>query len=320
MIRIKNKRILVTGASGFIGTNLMRRVADVQQYDVVGVFNTRKPKIKANNIHYVQADLRNLVECREVVKNVDYVCMLAGRLSTTAIMSKNPLGPITDNTAINVNMLEAAYSAGVEKYLWLSSTTGYPQLGRVLIEKDFFESDPPTPYEPVGWMSRYIEKLSMLYSTKPKNPMAVISLRPTAVFGEYDDFDFETCHALPALVRRVVERHSPIEIWGSGDDERDWLYIDDLIDACLLALERIKNYVAVNVGSGRSYNLMNLLSKLLEIDNYLEAKVVHYPRNNGQVLKRQFDCSRAKELFSFSAKTAINDGLKKTICWYKDNI
>ncbi len=150
--------------------------------------------------------------------------------------------------------------------------------------------------------------------------MAVISLRPTAVFGEYDDFDFETCHALPALVRRVVERHSPIEIWGSGDDERDWLYIDDLIDACLLALERIKNYVAVNVGSGRSYNLMNLLSKLLEIDNYLEAKVVHYPRNNGQVLKRQFDCSRAKELFSFSAKTAINDGLKKTICWYKDNI
>ena len=121
-------------------------------------------------------------------------------------------------------------------------------------------------------------------------------------------------------MRRVVERHSPIEIWGSGDDERDWLYIDDLIDACLLALERIKNYVAVNVGSGRSYNLMSLLSKLLEIDNYLEAKVVHHPRNNGQVLRRQFDCSKAKELFNFSAKTPINDGLEKTICWYKDNI
>ena len=238
---LQSKRIVVAGAAGFIGTNFVRRLAASEQYNVLGIFNIRKPVIKADNISYVQADLCNLDECKRIVKDADYVCMFAGRLSTAAVMLKNPLGPITDNTVINVNMLEAAYSAEIEKYLWLSSTTGYPQLNRPLIEDDYFLSDPPFPYEPVGWMSRYIEKLSMLYTTKTENPMTIISLRPTAIYGEYDDFNFESCHALPALIRRVVERYSPIEIWGSGEDERDWLYIDDLTDACLLALEKIEN-------------------------------------------------------------------------------
>ena len=120
------KKIVVAGASGFIGTNFLNRLAGIKEYDILGVFNTNKPKIKADNINYVQADLRNLIECKAVVKGVDYICMFAGQLSTTALMLKNPLGPITDNTVINVNMLEAAYSANVKKYLWLSSTTGYP--------------------------------------------------------------------------------------------------------------------------------------------------------------------------------------------------
>jgi len=292
----------------------------VKEYDVLGVFNANKPKIKATNINYVQADLRNLKECKAVVKGANRICMFAGQLSTTAVMLKNPLGPITDNTVINVNMLEAAYSANVEKYLWLSSTTGYPSQEKPLVEDDYFKSEPPPPYEPVGWMSRFIEKLSMLYATKTDNSMSVACLRPTAVYGEHDDFNYETCHALPALTRRVAERHQSIEIWGSGEDERDWLYIDDLIDACLLALEKFDGYNVVNAGSGKSYSLNQLLNYLLEIENYSEAEILHNKKDENTItLKRSFDCTMAKNLMGFKAKTNIIEGLSKTLYWYKNN-
>ena len=314
---IEIKRIVVAGAAGFIGTNFIKRLANNEHYDVIGIFNTKKPSIEADNISYLQADLRNLDECKQVVKEDDYVCMFAGRLSTTSLMLKNPLGPITDNTVINVNMLEAALLAGINKYLWLSSTTGYPQLDRPLLEEDYFDSDPPSPYEPVGWMSRYIEKLSSLYSTKPNNSMTVICLRPTAIYGEHDDYDFQTCHVLPALIRRVVERYSPIEIWGSGEDTRDWLYIEDLIDACLLALENIDGYVALNICNGKSYSVNQLLENLLDIDGYHDAQIVYNRKNNSQEIKREFDYSLAEKLIGFKAKTSINRGLKQTLNWYK---
>lgn len=316
---IERKRILVAGSAGFVGTNFLKRLADLDQYEVVGVFNTCKPIIEASNIRYVQADLRNLNECKRVTSDIDYVCMFAGRLSTVAVMLKNPLGPVTDNTVINVNMLNAAYSAGIEKYLWLSSTTGYPKMDRPIAEEDFFVSDPPAPYEPVGWMSRYIEKLSMLYATKGQEPMTVISLRPTAIFGEYDDFNYETCHALPALMRRVIERQSPIEIWGTGEDERDWLYVDDLIDASLLALGKIEGYEALNIGSGKTYSLNQLLAYILEIDGYQNAKVLKNLEKSRKTHSRRFDCSRAERLLGFRAKTPIEEGLANTIKWYKDN-
>ncbi|SVD77556.1 uncharacterized protein METZ01_LOCUS430410, partial [marine metagenome] len=156
----------------------------------------------------------------------------------------------------------------------------------------------------------------MLYTTKTDNSMSVACLRPTAVFGEHDDFNYETCHALPALIRRVAERHQSIEIWGSGEDERDWLYIDDLIDACLLALEKFEGYKVVNVGSGKSCSMNQLLNYLFEIENNSEAELFHNKKDeNTTTLKRYFDCTMAENLMGFKAKTNIREGLSKTLCW-----
>ena len=313
------KKLLVTGASGFVGTNFLNSVKNDSEFEILATFHSRKPSVQARNISYVQADLRKMEVCKKIVTKIDYVCMFAGRLSTIAIMNKHPLGPITENTIINMQMLEAAYLAKVKKFLWLGSTTGYPKADRPLREDSFFDSDPPVPYESIGWMSRYIEKISMLYATKPENPMTIIVLRPTSIFGPRDDFDFETCHALPALMRRVIEKQSPIEIWGTGEDERDWLYIDDLIDACLLALERLKGYESLNIGTGRTCSLNQLLKYILEIDGDSDTRVVHLLEKAQNISVRRFDCSRAKHLLGFKAKTPIKEGLKNTIKWYKEN-
>lgn len=105
-------RMLVAGAAGFIGTNFLNRVKDKEEFEVLAVYHRRKPVVVSGNIRCVQADLRNPEECGKVTRDIDHVCMFAGRLSTTAVMVDNPLGPVTENTVINTQMLEAAYSSG----------------------------------------------------------------------------------------------------------------------------------------------------------------------------------------------------------------
>lgn len=315
----ERKRLLVTGAAGFIGTNFLNRVKHRHDFEVIGVFNGRKPTVNASNIRYLEADLTNWEECRRLVADVHYVCMFAGRLSTLAILRESPLGPVAENTVMNVQMLDAAAASRVEKFLWLSSTTGYPSGDHAMTEDDFFTAKPPAPYEPVGWMSRYVEKLGMLYSSRARPPMTVISIRPTAVFGEHDDFDYETCHALPALMRRVIERQSPIEIWGTGEEARDWLYVDDLVDACLLALDHIaRGYEALNIGTGRQYTNRELVKDMLEIDGYRDADIVYRPAAVGSTATRSVDCSRAKRILGFRAKTPMITGLTRTMSWYRE--
>lgn len=315
----KQRRLLVAGAAGFMGTNFLERVKNSASFEVIGVVHKRRPVVCGRNIEYVTADLRRMEECKRLFekRDIDWVCMFAGELSPIAVLNNNPIGPVVDNTVIHAQMLEAAYLAGVRKFLWLSSSTGYPPLNGPLKEGDFFIADPASPYEPIGWMSRYIEKLSMLYATKPKQPMTVIALRPSAVFGEHDDFDFGTCHALPALIRRVVERKFPIEIWGTGEDERDWIYVDDLIDACLLALQKVEGYEVFNIGSGRTYNLNQLLRYILEIVGEKNTEIAYRSEKSRNISVRRLDCSLAKRFLGFEAKTPIEEGLAKTIRWYE---
>ncbi len=307
--------LLVAGASGFIGTNFLQRVAQQPGISVIAVYRTRKPIIQGSNIRFVQADLGDREQCWNVMKDVDQVFMFAGKLSTAVVLKNNPLGPVTENTAINLNMLEAAYLAGVKTYVWLSSSTGYPQSSSPLVEDMFFEENPPAPYEPVGWMSRYVEKIGALYSLHSKGRFTVISLRPTGIYGPYDDFEFDTCHALPALMRRILERQDPIEIWGSGKDERDYIFVDDVVDACLMAANTITDSVALNIGSGTTYSLNQLLELMLTSEVYGFSNMVHRGDMGLPVIRRMINCDHAKEVLNFQAKTGIEEGLHRTMDW-----
>jgi len=254
------------------------------------------------------------------MKGVEQVFMFAGKLSTAAVLKNNPLGPVTENTAINLNMLEAAYMAGVQTYVWLSSSTGYPPSSSPLVEDMFFEGNPPAPYESVGWMSRYIEKIGATYSSRSDGRLVVTSLRPTGIYGPYDDFEFDTCHALPALMRRVLERQDPIEIWGSGQDERDYIYVDDVVDACLMAANTVTESVALNIGLGKTYSLNQIVELMLNREVDAPRNMVHRSDRGLPVMRRIINCERAKEVLNFQAKTGIEEGLCKTMDWRRCRI
>ena len=317
---IERKRILITGASGFVGTNFLARLHGRAEFDLTAVYHSHRPQVLHDGVRYVHADLTDRTSCQEVCEGAEWVCHFAGKLSTTAVMATSPVGPLAENAAIHTNVLEAASRSGVEKLLLLSSTTGYPASSEPLSEEAFFGEDPPTPYEPVGWLSRFVEKVSEQYVRKASSPETVIALRPTSIYGPHDDFEFETCHALPAMIRRVVERHHPIEVWGSGEDGRDLLYVGDLVDACMLALERCNGFSAYNVGAGASSTINEILDLLIDLDGYSDAKVVHDLARSRHVSVRTFDCSRALNQLGFKASTSLEAGLRETLEWYRSSL
>jgi len=215
-------------------------------------------------------------------------------------------------------MLEAAYEAGVKKFLFASSNTVYPVLDRPAEENDMKYGNLFSKYYFVGWMKQFSEVLCEMY-TKIKNPMKTIVVRPANIYGPYDHFGLETSHVIPALIRKVVERHSPIEVWGDGNDIKDFIYIDDLVEGDLLAMEKIENFNPVNIASGLPCTIKEVLRAILEADNYQNAKVVFNVSQPTMIPKRLINTIKAKEILGFEAKTPLSDGIKKTVDWYKKN-
>lgn len=310
---------LVAGSTGMMGTTALLRLKENSDVSVRAIYHNRPPKIKSENITYVQADLRNFDDCKDVMKEIDYVFMFAANLSTSPVVAKNPISHVTENMIMNAQMLEAAYHEGVEKFLWLSSSTGYPATEKTLKEEDMFKGDPPDNYYSVGWMSRYTEILCNMYSTKLKNPLKTVILRPSTIYGEYESFDFDKSHVLPALIRRVVERQKPLVVWGTGEKSRDLIYSDDVFDACLLALEKVEDFDVFNIGYGKEYSINQLLGKIIKLDNFKDAKIVYDKTKPTSVSKISIDFSKAEKVLGFKPKTSIEDGISKMIEYYREN-
>ncbi|MFH1383707.1 MAG: NAD-dependent epimerase/dehydratase family protein, partial [Candidatus Omnitrophota bacterium] len=210
----KNRKILIAGGAGFVGTNLIKRLLDYN-VRIRATVHLREPQLVDDRIEFIKCDLTRKEDCRKVVEGMDYVFMCAANTSGAAVMEKDPLVHVTPNIIMNTLMLDAAYQAKVDKFLWLSSNTVYPVADYPVKEEDV-GGDLFEKYFCVGWMKRFTEILCQMYAEKIKNPMKVGVIRPANIYGPYDDFEWETSHVLPALMRKVAERHDPIEVWGDG--------------------------------------------------------------------------------------------------------
>lgn len=312
----KGKKILIAGATGLVGTNTLIRLKSMPEVDIKAVYHIREPEVFSDNISYLRADLTNFADCKRIVEGVDFVMMFAAKIARRSL----DLVYLIPNLLMNFYMLEAAYQAGVKKFLWLSSTTAYPVSDIPLKEEQMFEADPCGIYFPVGWTTRYIEILCRMYATKLKRKMLTVVLRPTTIYGEYGDFELSTCHVLSALIRKVVERHNPLEVWGTGEVKRDFIYVGDVVDACLLALEKIDDFNEFNIGLGRSYSVKEILNLILDIDNYPDPRLIFNPDKLEKNYSIFIDCTKAKKLLGFEAKTSLKDGIVKTIKWFKESI
>ncbi len=312
------RNVLVTGGAGFVGANLVKRLSEMSA-NVRATLHKKKAVIKDDRIEYIRCDLQKPEDCLTVCKDMDYVFLCAANTSGAAVMEKMPLVHLTPNLVMNALMLEAAYAAGVKKVLFISTNTVYPVTDYPVKEADvtneFFEK-----YFIVAWMKRFSELMCEMYATRIKKPLQTVIVRPANIYGPFDDFEWETSHVLPALIRRVVERHDPISVWGDGRDIKDFIYIDDFIEGLLLAMEKVNGFDVVNIASGNQYVLRDLLEQIVKLDGYDNASIVYDASKPTMIPKRLIDPSKAKILLGFHAKTPIEDGLKKTITWYRDSL
>ena len=182
--------------------------------------------------------------------------------------------------------------------------------------------NPPPTWYTIGWMSRYLETLCRAYveyigKYSENQRMIITALRPTLMFGENDDFSFDHGHFLPAMIRRVVERHNPIEIWGDGEQTRDLIYAGDVVDAAFLSLDRSKGFESFNISSGNSITINQVVKSIIEIDSFNNARIEHKLDRLGGRKKIRISNKKARNLLDFVPTTPLNEGLKATINWYR---
>jgi len=310
------KNILICGGAGFIGINLLNRIKD-SGAKIRATLNDKPAVVNHDSIEYVKGNLRDAEFCSSIVKGIDYVFMLAANSSGAAVMSKTPLVHVTPNVIMNALMLDAAYSAGVKKFLFVSSNTVYPNTNYPVKEDEMLSGEPYDTYFCVGWMKRFSEIMCEMYAKKIKNPMKTVVIRPGNAYGEYDKFEWETSKVIAATIRKVVERQAPIEVWGDGKDIKDFIYIGDLVEGMLLAMEKVEDYTPLNIASGKPVTIREVLSTSLKIEGYEDAKVVYNVSKPSMIPLRLIDVSKAKVVLGFEAKTPLYEGLKRTIDWYK---
>jgi GDP-L-fucose synthase len=311
------KKVLVAGGAGFIGSNLALALAKRNARLRLTVHD--KPlQVSIPDAEIMALDLRQPEHCARAVEGMDYVFLCAAHTSGAAVIRKTPLVHITPNVLINTLMLEAAHRAGVAKFCFVSSGAAYPPTGdRPVREDEMFNGDPHDVYFAAGWMKRYAEILCRTYAEKIGSPMPTVVVRPSNVFGPYDKFDFAVSHVTAALIRRVIERHNPLEVWGTGEDVRDLIYIDDFIDGMLTACATDQAHLAVNICGGTGHTVREILHKVLDVDGYRDADVRYDPSRPSTIPVRLMDNSAARDQLGFEARTSLEEGLRRTIQWYR---
>jgi len=312
----KGKKVLVVGGAGFVGVNLIHRLLELGA-DIRATIHKKPPVVNDPRVTYVQVELRDPADCAKAVSGIDYVFMCAANTSGAAVIANTPLAHVTPNVIMNTLMIEAAYNAKVKKYLWLSSNTVYPSAEHAVKEEEMMSGEPYDKYFPVAWMKRFGEVLCAMYATKIKEPMTTVVVRPANIYGIFDDFAWETSHVVPALIRKVVERQSPLEVWGDGTEIKDLIYVEDFVEGILLAMEKKDAFDPINIGTGVPVSVKDVLNAALEAEGYANANIVFNTSKPTMIPKRLIDVSKAKRDLGFEAKTTLKEGIKKTVEWYK---
>lgn len=310
-------KVLVCGATGFLGSHITKRLL-ADSYQVRATFHRTSPKDLLPGIAYRRADLINAADCSRMADKINAVFMCAAVTSGAAVIVDNPLAHVIDNVVMNARILNAAYNAGVKQFVFISSSTVYPDTGgRPTREGKAFRQHPHPKYWWVGHMKRYAERLCQGYALHLSRPMNATIIRPSNVYGPSDKFDPATSHMVAALIRKVVERQDPIEVWGTGGDIRDHIYVDDFVDGVMLAFNKGERCLAVNIATGTGHSVKQVLETLLRVDGYENANVVYQPDKPTTIPIRLVDVSLAKRLLGFEAKVSLEEGLRRTVEWYR---
>ena len=312
----KNKKVLIAGGAGFFGINLTKRFLKLGA-EVRVSLHQNVPRWRDSSVEYVTLDLEKSEDCMLLCKGMDFLIIAAANSSGAGVIEKTPLLHLTPNLIMNARLLESAYAQGITKTLFFSSNTVYPLTDFPVNESDtnfeYFDK-----YYIVGWMKRFSEIMCDMYSNHITEPMKTIIIRPGNAYGPFDKFAPEKSKVIPALIRRAVERENPFVVWGNGKDLKDFIYIDDLVDGTILALEKLQSADPINIASGKAITIREVLSFILKASSYENADVRFDESMPSMIPKRMINIEKANESLGFVPKVNIEEGIERTVRWYSN--
>lgn len=311
------KKLLVLGATGFIGRNIAEYFAEQSDYEVHGTY-FNSPPFKSPSISMTRADLTNQKNVNSVMKGMDYVVQAAAVTAGIKDVVSNPHRYIADNAIINSMVLRAAHELSVQHLIHLSCTVMYHSSDSALKETDYDANKEVYPnYFGPAWTKVYIEKMCEFYARSGRGKYT--ALRHSNVYGPYDKYDLEKSHVFGATINKVMESGNDenIVVWGSGEEGRDLLHVSDLVQCVEKVFsEQESSYELFNVGSGISTTIRDLVQKVIESSG--KSLAIQYdtskPSNKTTVT---LDCSKARRLLGWKPRISIDEGIKLSIEWYK---
>jgi GDP-L-fucose synthase len=301
-------RALVTGGSGFLGTHVVERLRERGYETVV-------PRREEHDLTKAEDTTRLFAAARP-----DLVFHLAADVGGIGANRANPGRYWYANVAMGVHVLEESRRANLAKLVLVGTVCSYPKFAPVPFrEESFWDGYPEETNAPYG-----IAKKALLVGAqgyREQYGLNAVYLVPVNLYGPGDNFDLETSHVIPALVRKMAEAKArddhQVELWGDGSPTREFLYVEDCAEALLLAAERYDGPEPVNLGTGEEISIRDLAGLVAEFTGYEGEIVWDTSKPNGQP-RRKLDVSRAEELFGFRAPTPFREGLRRTVAWYLD--
>lgn len=301
------KRVLVTGAAGFLGAFVLEQLKKS---------GADQSKIRAWDMK--DADLRKWDDCVKAVKDIDLVIHLAARVGGIGLNREIPGTLFYENAMMGIQLIEAAREARVGKFVALGTICAYPKFTPVPFrEDDIWNGYPEETNAPYGLAKKMLLVQSQAY--RAQYGFNSIYLLPVNLYGPGDNFDPRSSHVIPALIRKFAEAKEngskKVEVWGTGNASREFLYVADAAEGICLAAERYNGPEPVNLGAGFEIKIRDLVELISRLMDFKGEIVWDRTKPDGQP-RRMLDVSRAEKLFGFKAKTKFEDGLRKTIDWY----
>lgn len=301
----KNKKVLVTGGKGFLGTHL---IAELKSRGVTNIEVPEYPKI----------DLTKLEDCQKVVKGKDIVIHLAAKVGGIGYNQEHPAELFYDNLMMSTQLMHEAQKAGVKKYVTLATICSYPKFTPVPFkESSLWQGYPEETNAPYGLAK--LMQLVQSQSYRQQYGFNSIVLFPINLYGPNDNFDPKSSHVIPALIKKVYDAKKAnadhIVLWGTGKATRGFLYVKDAAQGIAEAVEKYNKSDPINLGMPIEIAIRDLAKMIMKIMDYKGKIVYDKSRPDGQP-RRGLNISRAKKEFGFITKTDFRQGLKETIDWY----
>lgn len=317
----KDSNVLVAGGTGTIGIPLVRKLINLgsnitiasldNQSRVNEIFGRDSQKIK-----FIRLDLTNEENCKTAVNGQDFVFNLVGIKGSTGIGETKVASYLIPMLRFQTNLMEASYNAGVERFLFTGSVCEYPQ-SNLHIEDNVWNGLPKQNDRIPGIAKRVGEILGEAFELE-YGWDAVRVVRPSNVYGPYDDFNPLTAQVIPSLINKISNATEEVHVWGDGSAIRDFIFSEDVAHWMIRALEIAPSNFPLNLGSGKGISIKEIVEKIVAIANP-NCQIIWDPNGPVGDPVRIMCMRRSESILDFQQITSIDSGLRETVKWYQDN-